>query len=126
MAFKRSAVRSRLSPPRTRTHVAERYMSSCSILIRSKSGYLIQIKLAENELPHRFIGHCRPNGPALFISSSNLFSTHMSNVMTIYADYQARSATAEYQTLADNFNGSFEIRRRIQNERLPSKISGRS
>ena len=65
MAFKRSAVRSRLSPPKTRTHVAERYMGSCSILTESKSGYLIRKESAEKGLPRRFIGHYRPNGPAL-------------------------------------------------------------
>ena len=53
MAFKRSAVRSRLSPPKTRTHVAERYMGSCSILTENKSGYLIRIESAEKGLPRR-------------------------------------------------------------------------
>ena len=50
MAFKRSAVRSRLSPPKTRTHVADkRYMSPCSIHSRKKSGYLIWNDRGKNE-----------------------------------------------------------------------------
>ena len=49
MAFKRSAVRSRLSPPKMRTHVAKRYMGSYfyiervfDLITSEKSAYRLQ------------------------------------------------------------------------------------
>ena len=76
----RSAVRSRLSPPRWRTYVAERDMSLLSLkkkwadiwswLVRGSN----QMRKRHKELTHhhksyylrRFIGRHRPEGPALF------------------------------------------------------------
>ena len=46
---------------------------SLIVITKVMSGYLIQIELAEKGLPRRFIGHCRPNGPALYYIQQQSF-----------------------------------------------------
>lgn len=94
------------------------------VIAEGMSRYLIRIRIAENRLSRRFIGRCRPNEPAFFISSSNLSPAHLPNIMNNLLwlpDGQCHSGVSDHSAqLAMRIS---RYNRRMQNERFPSKIS---
>ena len=73
MAFKRSAVRSRLSPPRIRTHVAEKVHESLFYSKKNLSGYLIlncRAFKSKRQLPWALHSWSKTGGPPAIENSA--------------------------------------------------------